>query len=87
MRFVVASLIAFAASTATEPWKTIGGDLAYVGPSFNATYKVQDHIPFEYAFYTPKFDGTTSTCEIAAPSTGIGKASTHVTLFCCTQNM
>ncbi|KAF9363060.1 hypothetical protein BGX34_004976 [Mortierella sp. NVP85] len=73
MRFVAASLIAFAATAfAAEPWKNIGGDLAYVGPTYNATFKAGDTIPFEYTFYTPKvvrLNGTTPTNGTAAPST------------------
>jgi hypothetical protein len=85
MRFVAASLIAFAATAfAAEPWKNIGGDLAYVGPTYNATFKAGDTIPFEYTFYTPKvvrLNSTTPTNGTAAPSTTTGKTSCHFILL------
>ncbi|KAF9396199.1 hypothetical protein CPC16_004294 [Podila verticillata] len=49
MRFsIAASALAMAASVMAVPWKPLGGDLAYVGPVFNATFKAGDTIPLEY---------------------------------------
>ncbi|KAG0249831.1 hypothetical protein BG011_008905 [Mortierella polycephala] len=74
MRFAAAaSLLAFAATVLSEPWKNLGGDLALVGPSHNATFKVGDTIPFEYTFYTIKTvnsnnTGTTTTGTVSLTS-------------------
>ncbi|KAF9978003.1 hypothetical protein BGZ73_004128 [Actinomortierella ambigua] len=57
MRFTVATtaLLATLASTVLgDAWKPFGGDLAFVGPDFNATFKAGDVIPVEYVFYTPR---------------------------------
>ncbi|KAI8356042.1 hypothetical protein B0O80DRAFT_448575 [Mortierella sp. GBAus27b] len=80
MRFAAASLIAFAATAlAAEPWKNIGGDLAYVGPTFNATFKAGGTIPLEYTFYTPKIvklgNSTTPTNGTAVPAPSTGTAT------------
>ncbi|KAI1315896.1 hypothetical protein EDD11_000210 [Mortierella claussenii] len=76
------TLLATLASTVmSDPWKNLGADLAYVGPSYNATFKAGDTIPLEYTFCkfkmvststtaAPAPTGTTSTPPPAAPSTG-----------------
>lgn len=82
MRFAAAaSLIAFATTALAEPWKNIGGDLAYVGPSYNATFKAGDTIPFEYTFFTPKtvkLNTTTPTNGTVAQPAVTGKVSSYV---------
>ncbi|KAF9976778.1 hypothetical protein BGZ65_007678 [Modicella reniformis] len=73
MRFttVATSLIAFASTVlAAEPWKNIGGDLAYVGPTYNGTFKAGDTIPFEYTFFSPKIVNLNGTTNGTAPNTG-----------------
>ncbi|KAG0017239.1 hypothetical protein BGZ81_010839 [Podila clonocystis] len=70
MRFAVAaSALAMAASVMAAPWKPLGGDLAYVGPVFNATFKAGDTIPLEYTFYSPKTVNLTNTANATAPVT------------------
>ncbi|KAF9906938.1 hypothetical protein BX616_000565 [Lobosporangium transversale] len=64
---VTIPMLAFAATVLSEPWKNIGGDLAYVGPTYNATFKAGDTIPFEYTFYTVKMVRNNST----APTPGV----------------
>ncbi|KAF9159221.1 hypothetical protein DFQ26_006808 [Actinomortierella ambigua] len=57
MRFSVATttlLAALASTVLGDAWKPLGGDLAFVGPDFNATFKAGDVIPVEYVFYTPR---------------------------------
>ncbi|KAG0023754.1 hypothetical protein BGZ82_010660 [Podila clonocystis] len=68
MRFAVAaSALAMAASVMAAPWKPLGGDLAYVGPVFNATFKAGDTIPLEYTFYSPKTVNLNNTTNATAP--------------------
>ncbi|KAG0243487.1 hypothetical protein BGW41_002027 [Actinomortierella wolfii] len=56
MRFTasITLLAAFAGAVLGDAWKPMGGDLAFVGPDFNATFKAGDVIPLEYVFYTPR---------------------------------
>ncbi|KAF8977333.1 hypothetical protein BGZ46_007473 [Entomortierella lignicola] len=68
---IAATLLAFAATAIADPWKNFGGDLAYVGPSYNATFKAGDTIPLEYAFFTPKTVSLNTTAP-ATNSTGNG---------------
>ncbi|KAG0325876.1 hypothetical protein BGZ99_010477 [Dissophora globulifera] len=76
MRFTAAiSVLALASTVLADGWKNIGGDLAYVGPNYNATFKAGDTIPFEYTFYTIKIAGSNSTTPVngtapVTPSTG-----------------
>ncbi|KAG0366846.1 hypothetical protein BC939DRAFT_479484 [Gamsiella multidivaricata] len=83
MRFTAAaSLLAFAATVLADPWKNLGGDLAYIGPAYNATFKVGDTIPLEYTFYTVKMasgtapiNGTVSTNGTVSPPVNTGTAT------------
>ncbi|KAG0214949.1 hypothetical protein BGX28_001155 [Mortierella sp. GBA30] len=61
MRFVItASFLALATIVLSDPWKPLGGDLAIVGPPFNAAFKVGDTIPLEYTFYSIKMVNSTT---------------------------
>ncbi|KAF9376255.1 hypothetical protein CPB97_010917 [Podila verticillata] len=72
MRFTIAvSALAMAASVMAAPWKPLGGDLAYVGPVFNATFKAGDTIPLEYTFYSGKTVNLNSTTNATAPAAPI----------------
>ncbi|KAF8944720.1 hypothetical protein BGZ47_003786 [Haplosporangium gracile] len=72
MRFAAAASILALASTvlAANPWKNMGGDFAIIGPSFNASVKVGDTIPFEYAFYTLKMVGNNTNTTAPTLNTG-----------------
>ncbi|KAF9961402.1 hypothetical protein BGZ72_003884 [Mortierella alpina] len=59
--FAAASIMALATTVLAEPWKPLGGDMAYVGPSYNATFKAGDTIPLEYTFYSIKTVNRNST--------------------------
>ncbi|KAF9576737.1 hypothetical protein EC968_005510 [Mortierella alpina] len=59
--FAAASLMAFATTVLSDPWKPLGGDMAYAGPSYNATFKAGDTIPLEYTFYSIKMVNRNST--------------------------
>ncbi|KAG0051480.1 60S ribosomal protein L16B [Gryganskiella cystojenkinii] len=51
MRFTLAAATVMTmATTVMGAWKNLGGDLSFVGPTFNATFKAGDTIPLEYAF-------------------------------------
>ncbi|KAF9306856.1 hypothetical protein BGZ74_002754 [Mortierella antarctica] len=72
MRFAVAaSALTMAASVMAAPWKPLGGDLAYVGPIFNATFKAGDTIPLEYTFYSGKTVNLNNTTNATAPAAPI----------------
>lgn len=72
MRFAIAvSALAMAASVMAAPWKPLGGDLAYIGPVFNATFKAGDTIPLEYTFYTGKTVSLNNTTNATAPAAPI----------------
>ncbi|KAF9105462.1 hypothetical protein BGX27_009624 [Mortierella sp. AM989] len=67
MRFTAAATLLVLATTAlAEPWKPMGGDLAYVGPAYNATFKAGDTIPLEYTFHNPKIVSN----NVTAPTNG-----------------
>ncbi|KAF9580740.1 hypothetical protein BGW38_002487 [Lunasporangiospora selenospora] len=74
MRFLagVASLLVLATTTLADPWKNLGGDLALIGPSYNATFKAGDTIPLEYTFFTLKMVNANGTLPAnnTAPPTG-----------------
>ncbi|KAG9320458.1 hypothetical protein KVV02_004980 [Mortierella alpina] len=59
--FAAATLMAFATTVISDPWRPLGGDMAYVGPSYNATFKAGDTIPLEYTFYSIKMVNRNST--------------------------
>ncbi|KAF9316642.1 hypothetical protein BG003_001722 [Podila horticola] len=76
MRFAIAvSALAMAASVMAAPWKPLGGDLAYIGPVFNATFKAGDTIPLEYTFYTGKTVSLNNTTNATAPAAPIMTAT------------
>ncbi|KAF9406018.1 hypothetical protein BGZ94_003275 [Podila epigama] len=72
---IVASALAMATTVLSAPWKPLGGDLAYVGPIFNATFKAGDTIPLEYTFYptarTVSTNSTNPTNSTNTPSSSI----------------
>ena len=70
MRFAAAASILALASTvlAAGQWKNMGGDLAIIGPSYNASVKAGDAVPFEYAFYTIKMVGNNTSTNTTAPA-------------------
>ncbi|KAF9550636.1 hypothetical protein EC957_011951 [Mortierella hygrophila] len=74
MRFAAAASILALASTvlAADPWKNMGGDFAIIGPSFNASVKAGDAIPFEYAFYTLKMVGNNTNTNTTTPPLNTG---------------
>ncbi|KAH7047896.1 hypothetical protein BKA57DRAFT_463636 [Linnemannia elongata] len=74
MRFAAAASVLALASTvlAANPWKNMGGDFAIIGPSFNASVKAGDAIPFEYAFYTIKMVGNNTNTNTTTPTLNTG---------------
>ncbi|KAF8931116.1 hypothetical protein EDD21DRAFT_402342 [Dissophora ornata] len=80
MRFTATAttLLALATTVLADQWKNIGGDLAYVGPNYNATFKAGDTIPLEYTFYTIKMvgvNGTTATNGTTSTTPNTGTAT------------
>ncbi|GJJ75768.1 hypothetical protein EMPS_08126 [Entomortierella parvispora] len=78
MRFTIAaaSVMALASTVmGADIWKNLGGDLAFVGPSYNATFKAGDTIPLEYTFYTLKSVSVNATNPSNATAPNMGTAT------------